>query len=47
LILTIVKERQWHKAGSVMGRDSIIQKILSGSSDRNIRFEDLTKVFVT
>ena len=27
-----------------MGRDSIIQKILSGSSDRNIRFEDLTKV---
>ena len=27
-----------------MGRDSIIQKILSGSSDRNIRFEDLRKV---
>ena len=27
-----------------MGRDSIIRKILSGSSDRNIRFEDLTKV---
>jgi len=28
-----------------MGKDSIIQKILAGTSDRNIRFEDLRKAF--